>query len=239
MTDATYATQDRLYHFVGRSEQTDDGRYNLLVNTILAKQSLRHPPFTDDGSCYGYRLRTTAQGWIGSLLHEKQGPPPGDLIFDNIICFADIPKPYLAPHMQHYSQFGLGFGKTYLAQRGARPVMYYPYWTQNAFASLHGATSLAELSARLADIAEHRTDLPAAFERDFMLGFLAYLKPFHVGLPLQDPSNHYMEREWRKIGYLDFALDDVAEVILPQRYVDQFACDVPQLACRVTTVEQL
>lgn len=104
---------DHLCHFVGRSCANDDARFDLLVKIIREQQlkaNLKNPDNPE--------LRTSSR-YTGERLGE---------IFEqcDCVCFCDIPDDMLGIHTSKYSRFGMGFNKTFLAQNGARPVMYVP-----------------------------------------------------------------------------------------------------------------
>lgn len=104
---------DLLCHFVGRSCATDDERFELLVKIIKEQQlraNLKEP--------YRTSLETSSI-YSGNRLGE---------IFEkcDCVCFCDIPDEMLDIHTSKYSKFGMGFNKTFLAQEGARPVLYVP-----------------------------------------------------------------------------------------------------------------
>jgi Putative abortive phage resistance protein AbiGi, antitoxin len=60
-------------------------------------------------------------------------------------------------------------------------------------------------------------DLPAAIY-PYIFG---YTKVFDPTLPDEDPDNYYMEREWRVLGCVRFALSDIARIFVPPAYVDR------------------
>lgn len=104
---------DLLCHFVGRSCATDDERFELLVKIIKEQQlraNLKEPNSPS--------LQTSSR-YSGNRLGE---------IFEkcDCVCFCDIPDEMLDIHTSKYSKFGIGFNKTFLAQEGARPVLYVP-----------------------------------------------------------------------------------------------------------------
>jgi len=55
----------------------------------------------------------------------------------------------------------------------------------------------------------------------------AHLRFFDGGLSEDHGDNLYMEREWRKVGGLAFALKDVSRVILPMGFASRFRTDLP------------
>lgn len=57
----------------------------------------------------------------------------------------------------------------------------------------------------------------------------AYTKVFDETLAEDDPDNYYMEREWRSIKSVDFALEDIQKVYLPsQHYKEKFLSEFPE-----------
>ncbi len=106
-----------LCHFVGRSCANDNERFELLVKIIKEHQlkaNLKTPNNPE--------LHTSNQ-YLGNRLGE---------IFEqcDCVCFCDIPDEMLEIHTSKYSQFGMGFKKTFLSENGARPVMYVPLSTK-------------------------------------------------------------------------------------------------------------
>jgi hypothetical protein len=63
---------------------------------------------------------------------------------------------------------------------------------------------------------------------------LALIKPFEGKLPDDDDANYYMEREWRVYGHLDFSLDDVRRIYLPERFAREFGRVFPEFYRQVT-----
>jgi hypothetical protein len=50
----------------------------------------------------------------------------------------------------------------------------------------------------------------------------------------EDEANVYMEREWRVIGDVKFALADVHRVFMPERYAERFRADLPNYTGQLT-----
>lgn len=50
----------------------------------------------------------------------------------------------------------------------------------------------------------------------------------------EDPTNVYMEREWRVLGNINFALSDVRRVFLPEEFAERFRFDLPEYAGQLT-----
>lgn len=82
---------------------------------------------------------------------------------------------------------------------------------------------------------EHRRLQDLFIFIDFRL--LSYVKFFDHSLPDDDPSNFYMEREWRVVGNVQFSLPDVTRVLVPPQYGSRLRLDVPEFAGQVTFVD--
>ena len=65
----------------------------------------------------------------------------------------------------------------------------------------------------------------------------SFLKFFDESKPEKDPENFYMEREWRILGNLRFALDDIRRIILPESYATRLREDLPKYVGQITFVE--
>jgi hypothetical protein len=64
----------------------------------------------------------------------------------------------------------------------------------------------------------------------------SFLQFFSIDLADEHPNNFYMEREWRILGDLDFKIDDVRRVILPEEYRHRLRVDLPAYTGQVTFV---
>ena len=60
--------------------------------------------------------------------------------------------------------------------------------------------------------------------------FLAFVKPFNADLADDDENNYYMEREWRKYGYLTVTPETVSGIWMPQQYIETFRENMPEFA---------
>jgi hypothetical protein len=76
----------------------------------------------------------------------------------------------------------------------------------------------------------------SALESEFEELVFARIKFFTEGLPEDHPENYYMEREWRLHDGLAFRLGDIARIILPRDYREQFQVDVPDYTGEVLLV---
>jgi hypothetical protein len=199
-----------LTHFVGRDKANDDERYDLFLRILR------------DGE-----LKAPTRGGVGI----RGGLPAStnEMLDASAVCFCDIPPTDLAIHMSKYSSFGIAFPKKLLVGRGANPVFYVEKHSttgQTNDASLGQQTrgewfdeALPEFSrAANADPRE----IPFELAYFVALNFLGFIKFFDSSLADDDAGNFYMEREWRIIGSMPFALADVRTVILPSRFAARF-----------------
>ncbi len=225
---------DELTHFVGRSynrqPDAEDLQFNLLVSILKS----------------GY-LGTDAEVKVS---RESQQSFSGNQFYRaNVVCFSDIPVADLGIHMKKFSRFGLAFKKSFLIARGANPVFYV---ARNALARLAGGRTLPRaeyfdqehaaimaLFGRLQEEAHQNGLSEESAKIRELLGFLvfhffSFAKFFDQGLPADHEENFYMEREWRIMGSLDFALGEVSRVIFPQRFARHFRDDLPQYYGQIT-----
>jgi hypothetical protein len=63
---------------------------------------------------------------------------------------------------------------------------------------------------------------------------LCFVKFFESSSADDDPTNFYMEREWRMLGALKFDLADVRRIIIPGTFAVRFREDLPQYAGQVS-----
>jgi len=73
----------------------------------------------------------------------------------------------------------------------------------------------------------------------FFLDFhiLSFLKFFNHNLTDEHEKNYYFEREWRVVGRVQFNMDDVRRVLIPEGYSKQFRDDCPDYCGQVTFTE--
>lgn len=65
----------------------------------------------------------------------------------------------------------------------------------------------------------------------------SYLKFFNHSYPDNHPDNYYFEREWRVVGNIQFNINDVKRVFIPEKYAKQFRQDCPQFYGQLTFLE--
>jgi len=243
----TYVNEAELFHFVGRG-LPEDQQYRLLCD-IVKGGIISHPPHKNDGGRFGYTSQFIGGKWQGDLISEKFRDD-GKLMFPNITCFADIPFDDLHIHVSKYSEYGLSFSKPFIAKYGGRPVMYFPYWNDDPQNVLFGDRALNRINDTIRDMEESKPNsnssndtqnnnagpVPEDVMRCLYMEFLAYIKPFDVNLPLDEPRQYYMEREWRKIGNVKFKKSDIIGILLPKKFKQGFINQFPELATKVRSL---
>ena len=255
-------TSNNLCHFVGRSRNTDEERFKLLVTIIKGRKlisDLSNPNNPSSTFNVGYRCEN-----VGEVFGKC-----------DCICFCDIPNESLEIHTQKYSKFGMGFEKKFIAEKGAHPVMYVPQnyaivergdnneecvsstpkMPQDYFSYILSTTTyllpLLEMSAVPERLHSNELDFTpwlslvdgnvakAFFDRkihplvfSILQGVatnMAYVKLYDVTLPDDHPDNYYMEREWRSLHKVEFELNDIKTIYLPnESYHDRFMIEFPE-----------
>ncbi|WP_327606853.1 abortive infection system antitoxin AbiGi family protein [Virgibacillus tibetensis] len=51
-----------------------------------------------------------------------------------------------------------------------------------------------------------------------MKQIFVYLKPFDASKTDADEENYYLEREWRIVGDVQFSLQDITRILIPEKY---------------------
>ncbi len=228
---------NELTHFVGRGLPSEDAQYALLLK-IIRQSRLTHPPH-DKG--VGYLTSVARQ----AAFSNNEVYQPG------IICFCDIPVGELEIHMEKYSPFGLGFTKQYLIAQGANPVFYM---AKNAIVrrtmtkrrniprSEYFDWLIPEYHTLRQELLQgaapgDRLDFVARVDNMIEQYLLSFIKFFDDTKPDDDPDNFYMEREWRVWGYVDFTLDAIRRIIIPETFAEQLRADLPAYHGQVTFAE--
>jgi Putative abortive phage resistance protein AbiGi, antitoxin len=200
---------------------------------------LKFPPI-DDNRCI--------EGLSGNLPLIGGTHTPGvddtEAAYSQRICFCDIPVTDLEIHMNKYSRFGLSFLKRFLIGKGANPVMYVAENSQALSFRLPESTRdepwprrrVFERNIELLE--EYRRDnrgkFPMNLEYFLDILVLPFIKYFDDSASDEHKANVYMEREWRVIGDVKFALADVHRVFMPERYAERFRADLPNYNGQLT-----
>ncbi len=209
---------DKLVHLAGRNKPTDEERFELLCSIL------------DSGLLKG---RGTGQGNIH--LDFAQALTSNELLVPEAVCFCDIPLKDLGIHMDKYSHFGVAFTKVFMRSKGCNPVYYVSMHSPCTDHRYPRGDSRREV--KWGDFFQEAFDrwYPTVKGIDpsklspvdnlLLWYFLGHLKFFDNTLADDDPRNYYMEREWRRIGEMEFKRTDVATVILPSAFVPRFRAE--------------
>ena len=112
------------------------------------------------------------------------------------VCFSEVPLHHLKRLADVRGQYGIGFRKEYVVQRGGGPILYaYKDTMQAKAVNALVRAALNEPSSPIWDVAPF-VDLPGIY------GKSKYL--------------YEWEREWRHVGDLRFAETDPAFLIIPE-----------------------
>ena len=229
-----------LTHFVGqqlreegiKKEEFEEKQYNLLLK-ILTDGELRSST-PDKGEL---RIHLTAR-----MSDNK-------MYIHHTVCFCDIPVNDLDIHMKKYSRFGLSFLKSFLVQKGASPVFYIAKNSIINTGNLKNRSDyfdemISECQKFLNQMIIHKNvDMELESKKwfnlwEFLNRFVfSFMKFFDDKKPDDSEDNYYMEREWRIVGDLDFELNDVYRVILPERFAERFRKDMPNYMRQITFAE--
>ena len=226
-----------LTHFVGKRLSSEDQRYSLLVDDILKGGCLKFPPI-DANRCI--------EGLSGNLPIVGGTPTPDvddtEAAYWQGICFCDIPVTDLEIHMNKYSRFGLSFLKSFLQDKGANPVLYVAKKSQALAFGLPDVRSGYDVWPRDKVFKENiqifsdkylgKLPQPQKYFLDMLV--FAFIKYFDDSASDEDKANVYMEREWRVLGDVNFALEDVHRVFMPERYAERFRADLPNNTGQLT-----
>jgi len=174
---------------------------------IISDGFLSHPPHSRNMS--------------GNLPIDPGAQLTSDRMFiPQVVCFCDIPIDDLPFHMSKYSRFGLAFQKKFIISKDGSPVRYVPLACITSFEKLIGYyNTLIERPST----SNWQHDLYFSLARHVF----SFIKFFDSSLPDDHPDNFYFEREWRVFGNIDFALNDVCRVHVPEEFEDTFRTQLP------------
>lgn len=236
--DAEY-TANHFYHFVGRSDPSAHEENYLRLCKILSDKEIRHKPFTPNGSTASISIPKQV-----NVFSEE-------LIFPTVTCFSDIPTNCLQIHMKKYGVFGLSISRRHLVAWGARPVLYWPflknewnfdnYQLKDIWTTYLNFRELVVKPRRdkfsntrtIGATPESEDEAIDAFVSSVQKNLMAYIKPFDAERKTHELENFYMEREWRRFGYLTFNQQDVGEIVVSAGYRDRIVQNFPEYESRV------
>jgi hypothetical protein len=167
--------------------------------------------------------------------------------YSRVVCFCDILVGDLEIHMSKYGRFGLSFLKRFLIAKGANPVLYVAKKSQALAFGLQGTQSGYDVWARDKVFKEnikafsdkYLGELPQPQKYFLDLLVFGFIKYFDDSAPDEHRANVYMEREWRVIGDVSFALEDVHRVFMPERYAERFQEDLPDYKGELTCSDKI
>jgi len=247
VADQRYVSRE-LSHFAGRTADGLEAKYETLLSILRSGVVRAAGASTERGSLGGSGLAFN---------------PAADLLECykvDAAYFCDIPVEDLAIHTGKYGPFGLSFLKVFLLPLGASPAFYVAKDAIASFGSPGGtlgkrfAAQVPLLHDLLAKLAygqirgvemTNPDDAPPQLDRmrDLFIfvvfNVLSQIKYFDGDGADCDKENFYMEREWRVLNDVQFALSDVYRVFLPQSFAERFRADLPSYHGQLTFVEPL
>lgn len=234
-------TSDEFFHFVGWRHPLESKKNYEILSQVLTDQCISHKPHLKGGG----EIRITIN-WDADFYK-------GELIDPTVTCYADIPRDCLGLHTKKYGQFGLSIDRRVLVYRGARPVTYMPYNPREVIQStIHRGALINRLCKAIKNfervVVEKLDHRPKGGPRDdsaptyeetiaelstvLTKDVLPFVKPFPL-VSEDDPSNYYMEREWRMYGNLEFEPEWIRTIVVGSGYADKVRVDFPQYADRI------
>ena len=226
-----------LTHFVGKG-LSKDKQYSVLVKDILKGGCLKFPPIDDNRCLEGL------SGILPIMGGTRLSGDDTEAAYSQRVCFCDIPITDLEIHMKKYSPFGLSFLKRFLIDKGANPVLYVAENSQALSFRLPESTSdepwprkrVFERNIELFEKyhQENQGKIPIYLRYFLDILVFPFIKYFDDSSSDEDEANVYMEREWRVIGDVEFALSDVHRVFMPERYAERFRADLPDYKGQLT-----
>jgi hypothetical protein len=230
-----YVTDD-LVHFVGARHPVDDARNWEILEKIVSGGEI----FA--GGEHARRATVLTRN-MGDKLSDNTRYLP------SLTCFADIPHDQLEIHTQKYGRFGVALPKDLLIAQGVRPVFYVPKRAETGVMATRPTAEeewdelvplversiIENFGGRTA--ARSRSHDQRRIEEWIEFQVLAFAKFFDDTLPLDDPGNFYMEREWRSTSGIDFKQDDVARLFVARGWKDRAESTFPALAGRIEELD--
>jgi hypothetical protein len=260
MQGAQRYVSNELSHFAGRDEPTSEDQYRLLI-AILNAGWLTHRPHKR-GISGNLNVNTSAKVSENEM-YSLQTVCFCDIPVQDIHLHA---SKYSAFGLAFSKTFVVGKGgaPVFYLPKGARVRARKPRADEETMATLQSGAnsdeyvSLGEMFDRilpdLHDLMEklriytkegHKPlagthpDRNRLFDLRQFLDFrvFSYVKFFDETLADDDPKNFYMEREWRVVGNVQFAIGDVARVFIPRAYGERLRKDVPSFYGQVSFVD--
>jgi hypothetical protein len=153
--------------------------------------------------------------------------------------------------------FGIAFEKEVMLTKGASPVMHVAMDSTEAAFDIEDSEIRRSTRLRADRFDEAGRDFVDFFRwvfevvrerpwsgEDFnrarklqsflVFEFFGYVKPFYARTSDDEPTNYYMERQWRVIGHVPFDLDEVSRILVPPGFEDPLSDAVPDVAEKIT-----
>lgn len=258
-TSQRYVSNE-LTHFVGRGRPAADERYQLLVS-ILDSGWLMHYPFKP-GTSGNLSVNTSAKISHNEMytpqvvcfcdipvqdiqLHASKYSAFG-LAFSKafVVGKGGAPVFYLpmgAPMRVRNNLAGEKLGATSESGGGADECVSLGQLFDRILPDLHDLMEKLRNYMKEAHKPNAGThpDRNRLHELRQFLDFrvFSYVKFFDASLADDDPNNFYMEREWRVVGNVQFAMSDVVRVFIPAAYSERFRRDVPSFSGQISFVD--
>lgn len=223
---------DELTHFVGRSKNNDDEKFNLLVNII--RTGILKTPDWDENLFASLEIDPNKSFNSNKLYNSK------------MVCFCDIPLNDMQIHMMKYSRFGISFKKDFLIKKGANPVYYI---VNNAkLGDNDSSVYFDRMIKKYNDIfhylmynKENNTnEKKDIFEVKCFIDtrLISFIQSFDGNKSEDDPENYYMEREWRSLHKISFTINDIHRIILPGRFAESLKNEIPEYGGLILTLDE-
>jgi hypothetical protein len=255
-----------LAHFVGRSLPDDEARYLLLIK-ILKEGWLTHPPHNpgisgnisintsatlSNNDMYVPQVVCFCDIPIDDLaIHTRKYSRFG-LTFSKATLLAQGANPvfYLASSCQVIDPFTVQQLERLQSEVGlSLPDAVSALLDMRVdIASVYdeGERQWRKLEGQVQELIKRTKTVPGVpkelkelwdFSRFLTVRFFSYLKFFDPAKDDEDDENFYMEREWRVVGNVQFQLQDVVRVLLPQQFGARLRDDIPGYAGQVTFLD--
>lgn len=149
---------------------------------------------------------------------------PEGVVWNDVVCFTDIPLNFCDEHTERYGKFGIGFKKAFVKNVGGNPALYYVDCKQDGSSRgmlqvnlstmvksilvMKEAAKLPELgivevSGAKVALDEKFFSTAASEFTQIMSHFknIGDLGPVRDDSPRSDQDQFYYEREWRVVAY--------------------------------------
>ena len=265
MTNQRYVSKE-LSHFLGRSLPDDEARYSLLVK-VLQEGWLTHPPHNPNVSgsvkidtsaslsnndmyvpevvCFcdipvdDLTIHTRKYGKFGLTFSKATLLAKGANPVFYVASSCQVNDPPTVQQLDRLqSEAGLSLYDAVIAQLDMRVEVASVYdegerqWRKLRY-QLEQVIRRAETEPGVSKEQRELWD----FSSFLTYRFFSYLKFFDPAKDDEDDENYYMEREWRVVGNVQFQLQDVVRVLLPQRFGARLRDDIPGYTGQVTFLD--